>query len=578
MPRFLVLAFLCCGLMRPGPVQSDRHIETGEAKLRTQIRRPIALVANGDQVLVGNRNSGSVTVIDRRSRKILAEHFIARRIADLARVPASPDVFVLDDDQNELLRVSIKDAAVEVHRIAKLPFAGVKMIDSPSSQTIFISGRWRHAVMRLDLDPSGRNVTKAKIVEIPFTPRDLLFAREKNRLLVSSAFSNQVAIIDPATGSLVGLREIEGHNLRGLAVSASGKQLLIAHQQMPAKALADYEELHWGRMVSNAVEVFDLEDFLAGGFHREAKGWLDAQGGIGRALGDPGNVIAGPDDLVAVAFSGVGEVSLRRKGSLKRITVDAHPEAMAIAENELFVANRFADSASVIDLKQETREGAISLGPSPKPTSEERGEALFYNAKLSHDGWMSCHSCHTDGHTAGLVVDTLGDGDYGAAKLVPSLLGTRDTLPWGWDGNTSLFREQIQKSVTTTMHGESLDLQDLEDLAAFLGSLDVPPPAKKMDPDLIKKGQAVFTAEGCANCHAPPAFTTPVVVDVGLKDELKRSQFNPPSLRGVSQRRRFFHDGRAKSLEDVLFQVEHQRNGSLSQDDAKALLAFLRSL
>src|SRR2546429_167098 len=76
----------------------------------------------------------------------------------------------------------------------------------------------------------------------------------------------------------------------------------------------------------------------------------------------------------------------------------------------------------------------IPLGPQPELSLAERGELLFYDARLSHDGWFSCHSCHTDGHSNGLLNDNLGDGSFGAPKRVLSLLGVRDTGPWAWNG------------------------------------------------------------------------------------------------------------------------------------------------
>jgi CxxC motif-containing protein (DUF1111 family) len=175
-------------------------------------------------------------------------------------------------------------------------------------------------------------------------------------------------------------------------------------------------------------------------------------------------------------------------------------------------------------------------------------------------------------------VDTLGDGDYGAPKLVPSLLGTRDTQPWGWDGSAALLREQVQKSLTTTMHGEPLTVREMEDMFAYLTSLNSPPPPDIASKELLDQGRRVFQTRGCVNCHAPPAYTTPVTVDVSLMDEFQRSRFNPPSLRGVSQRRRYFHDGRAGSLEEVLLKVRHQLDDPLSREETEALLAFLRSL
>ena len=52
-------------------------------------------------------------------------------------------------------------------------------------------------------------------------------------------------------------------------------------------------------------------------------------------------------------------------------------------------------------------------------TAADRGERLFFDGRLSHDGWLSCQSCHTDGHTNNALADTLGDGSFGAAKRLP---------------------------------------------------------------------------------------------------------------------------------------------------------------
>jgi len=45
---------------------------------------------------------------------------------------------------------------------------------------------------------------------------------------------------------------------------------------------------------------------------------------------------------------------------------------------------------------------------------------------------------------------------------------------------------------------------------------------------------------------------------IGLIDETGNTRFNPPSLRGVHQRGRLLHDGRAESLR-ALFE-DHQHN------------------
>jgi cytochrome c peroxidase len=65
---------------------------------------------------------------------------------------------------------------------------------------------------------------------------------------------------------------------------------------------------------------------------------------------------------------------------------------------------------------------------------------------------------------------------------------------------------------------------------------------------------------------------------VGLVDEAGQRRFNPPSLRGVRQGRRFFHDGRAASLAAIFTRHRHELRGSLDAQQVSDLVAFLRSL
>jgi hypothetical protein len=49
-------------------------------------------------------------------------------------------------------------------------------------------------------------------------------------------------------------------------------------------------------------------------------------------------------------------------------------------------------------------------------------------------------------------------------------------------------------------------------------------------------------------------------------------------LVGVSQRNAFFHDGRAKKIEDVFFQFRHKIPPRTPEKDIHKLVQFLRSL
>jgi cytochrome c peroxidase len=94
----------------------------------------------------------------------------------------------------------------------------------------------------------------------------------------------------------------------------------------------------------------------------------------------------------------------------------------------------------------------------------------------------------------------------------------------------------------------------------------------------VRRGARVFRQEGCAVCHAPPSYSSAATYDVGLADEAGNRAFNPPSLRGASQARSFFHDGRAASLAEVFTRHRHRLEAELAHEDLDDLLAFLANL
>jgi cytochrome c peroxidase len=248
--------------------------------------------------------------------------------------------------------------------------------------------------------------------------------------------------------------------------------------------------------------------------------------------------------------------------------------------------NSRSESSKVIDgVEYYFHDGArIALGPAPEPTPADRGEALFFDRALSGDRRTSCHSCHTQAHSTYQLADTLGDDTTDTPKRIPTLLGTRLTDPWAWNGKQRDLSEQVRKSLETTMHSQDFTQQQVGDLVAYLHTLEPPPPLVPATDDpadkaLLARGETLFQNLGCTKCHVPPlTYTSPDAFDVGLTDEKGLTKFNPPSLRGVSQGYTFFHDGRAKSLEEVFTVHGHMLDRPLSDNELADLLRFLRSL
>jgi cytochrome c peroxidase len=132
------------------------------------------------------------------------------------------------------------------------------------------------------------------------------------------------------------------------------------------------------------------------------------------------------------------------------------------------------------------------------------------------------------------------------------------------------------------MHGTKLMDSQIADLKAYLETLS--PPSRIVtqpggaDSRAVAGGRTVFQERKCASCHALPEYTSGDRYDVGLSDEVGNREFNPPSLRGVSSRDSFLHDGRARSLEEVFQREKHPRGLVLSPREITELVAFLKTL
>jgi hypothetical protein len=164
--------------------------------------------------------------------------------------------------------------------------------------------------------------------------------------------------------------------------------------------------------------------------------------------------------------------------------------------------------------------------------------------------------------------------------------------------------------------------EQLYALALYIYSLRPPPNPNRFD-EQAQRGQRIFQQQGCIGCHTPPLYTnnklSPVQgfpvpedllrtgdilnVSVGTDPELATQTrrgtgfYKVPSLRGVWYRNAFGHSGQADTLEEWLDPARlrdnyvpqgfhlgpgpiegHEFGLTLSADDKKALIAFLKTL
>jgi YVTN family beta-propeller protein len=576
-------ALACAGVVVHSRVVSADETPTTD---RTQSgwRGPAALwlSPDGATLLAACEKTGTIVAIDTHRREKTGELAIGKSLVALAGTPDGRTLVACDAVADELIVLEPRDGRYTVRSRVTVAARPAGVVLSEDGRTAWVTSKWSRELSRVDL-------TASKVVEtvrLEFSPRNASMLPDGHTLVVADAFGGQFAIIDVPSARIVRELSIPGHNVRGLALSPDGQNLLVSHMILTESAATTRDNVFWGIVMTSNVRIVPIAALVDAAKNPVREAHTHFFGDPGNAAGDPGPLALLPDGTAVVTLSGVGEVAIGRfqPFGFRRVHVGQRPVDLAVSPDRkrAYVANMNSDTISVVRIEDQSVEATIALGSAPQWTVAEQGERLFYDARQSLDGWFSCHSCHTDGHTNGQRADTFGDGSYGAPKNVLSLLGAAATGPWAWNGSKAKLEEQIHQSLAESMQSRSAPSErSVTAIAAYLDSLPRPPVVawQTMDRAAIDRGDRVFTARGCATCHEGPTYSSTELYDVGIDDgEGGNSKFNPPSLRGLVHSGPYFHDGRAKTLEDVFRVHNHRLRTALVDDELNDLIAFLKSL
>src|SRR5262249_7542733 len=121
---------------------------------------------------------------------------------------------------------------------------------SPDGSRGFVASRWSRRVTVVDLQAAGGPKARRSI-PLPFSPGRHVLLSGAVRLVVADAFGGRVAVVDLSRGEVESVRELPGHNIRGLAVSGDGRRLLVSHQVLSARATTSVADIHWGNLLTN---------------------------------------------------------------------------------------------------------------------------------------------------------------------------------------------------------------------------------------------------------------------------------------------------------------------------------------
>ncbi len=233
-------------------------------------------------------------------------------------------------------------------------------------------------------------------------------------------------------------------------------------------------------------------------------------------------------------------------------------------------------------MKQAKSAPPVPIGPlaakeAPKASMVEMGKRLFFDARMSGDGAISCATCHDPAQGFTRQIDkegnpmALSDAYPGTRHFrnSPTLLNVSYKADfaqtgWGWDGHmganlNDVVRDQLTETMMMNidmrlMHermkqdavyikmcqdnfgGECSSGKGRKALVAFMDTLvskDVPFDTGSMS-DAAKNGQALFEGKaGCINCHGGPYFSDGAAHNTGVPENL--DIFKDP-LRHISYR------------------------------------------
>lgn len=237
------------------------------------------------------------------------------------------------------------------------------------------------------------------------------------------------------------------------------------------------------------------------------------------------------------------------------------------------------------------------------------GELAFKARATLGESNFSCDTCHPDGGASqrlffpGLsdkpgnidvtnqVLTHFEDGIYNPINI-PSLLGGRDTPPFGRDGRFESIRDFTMFAIVSEFAGPDPSDLVLDALTLFQEELPFPynpligPDGRLTGaaPAAARRGEAIFLrtdpetpVRSCATCHRPETrFRDGRTYDVGTGREGKLGKaFETPTLLGTVGSAPYFHDGRYDRLDQVVAYFNRHFDLGLSAAQKADLTRYL---
>jgi YVTN family beta-propeller protein len=572
---------------------------------------------DGARLLVANTDNGTVTVVDVAKRQAVCElpagdhpegtAWVGRTSVGLVTVYGDDKVLFLDADAGKVIHTL---------KVDDEPYG---IVTTRDGKFAYVTHDYPGTVSEIDI--SARKVTRT--FKVGSGCRGLALANDEKTLYVTEFFTANLLAVDRASGKVTD--RWDGFSSDNLA------RHVVLHPKRPKAYMSHIRSrinaFDARGSIFPQLSFCDLVPAKAGEKRRRSVA-LDTYNGV-YIVTNPWEAALSPDGTKLYSiYAGTDDMNLSRvinddyqeiEPIGRAVTVGKHPRAVRVSPdgNEVYVYNTLDYQVAVLSADLRQKRAKITVCKPPHTPEWRRGKELFQTAKqpMGSARWIACSSCHPDGLSDGRVWEN-PEGH----RRTPNLFGLAHTHPIHWSAD----RDEVQDFEYTVrgklMKGRGLTRgamkqptgftdrvaldeklsgrsADLDALAIYTNSFPVRlsphiPAPGKLSTEAARGKRLFFNAETkCATCHSGAYYTDGKrerpfnLHDVGTggdPTDKMGPKYDTPTLLGVYRASGYLHDGRAKTLREVLTvhnkSDQHGKTSHLSPKDVDDLVTFLKSL
>ncbi len=576
-------------------------------------------------LLVVCHKSGTVARVDSNGGAILVETSVGEDPFMLAAHPDGERLYVSCRGEGSVVELDAASLAVLRRFPVRGDPTGVSVSDD--GRALYVAVHSMDAIAVLDIE-TGSEIKRLSAGNGPEYPaRDPKSGHRYFSNLLSSPVAPdrppvmEITVIDDKSRRVVERIEVSGAMVgKVVSFTHDGSMALVAATR--PRNLVPFTQVARGWCVGNGFVV------LRPGRNQAPVMLLVDQ--LNRAFADSCGIAILPDDrkayltcsasdtVIVLDLGRVAEIAdkaatgeiadaadhlgLSRQFVTARVPVGIHPVGITASADGRFVyvANRLADSITVIDTATDEPVTELILGTPPPPSNLDLGERYFHTARASMHGQIGCITCHPDTGFDGLTWDLEPDG-LGTNPLDNrNLRGIAGTAPFKWNGkNPDIATQCGSRTAKWIFRTQGFSTTEVSRLAQYIRSLrSVENPYRRPDgghTDAQRRGKAIFESaalndgtpiavgQRCTTCHGGEKYSNHQISDVGTRGEHDtHGRFDAPHLINVFESGPYLHDGRAATLEEIWTvhnpQDRHGISSDWTQQQLNDLVEYLKSL